>query len=173
VAGESKESGVSDAVYSLEWLPRKEAALVSGYSENTMQGLIRDAKIPVEMRPRPVWRECGPRYVVWLHMPSLLEYQRTRVMWNVAGNPHRGTAKASNTKLGTMLAEERYKRGWTQKLVSEAIGVTWARLSWWELGKSIPRIDFLVKLCELYDLPVQIRWSMVEALAWLESERRR
>jgi transcriptional regulator with XRE-family HTH domain len=44
-------------------------------------------------------------------------------------------------------------------------------VSQWEVGRNIPRIRTIVRLAELYDMPLDMRWAMVEAWAWLARSR--
>jgi DNA-binding XRE family transcriptional regulator len=151
-----------------EWLPRRQAAEVSGYSLPRLDQLFRE--LPTRDGPRV--SRSGARVVKYIHMPSLLRHQESVTRWNMTGVPHPNVTK-NFTKLGRMLRDERVARGWTQDMVCEALGTNQTQVSSWEGGLSVPQVRFIVKLCELYDLPLQRRWAMVEALAWLQTERKR
>ena len=153
-----------------EWLPRIEVVRRTGINPNTLSGLIRDRRVDVRKGPRAGSR-TGPVQVWYVNLESLEQYQRSVQSWQKKGVPH-GTISRADGALGAMLARERLARGWTQENVAEALRMTPQRVSKWECGRSVMSLQALVKLAELYDLPVVTRWAMVEELARMQREQR-
>lgn len=50
------------------------------------------------------------------------------------------------------LKQERLSRGYTQKQVATALGVTYNAISQYESGTREPSIDLLIKLCKFFDV---------------------
>lgn len=55
---------------------------------------------------------------------------------------------------GTSLKEHRLSRGLTLVQLEKATGISNANLSRWETGKTIPSLDFCVKLADYYGITV-------------------
>lgn len=53
---------------------------------------------------------------------------------------------------GEALKEQREKLGLSQSTVAKRINTSHQNISRWESGKSLPSIDFCVKLADLYDV---------------------
>lgn len=63
------------------------------------------------------------------------------------------------------LAELRYRKGWTQQEAADALQITQASYSRWELGKSIPSRNKDAKIAETFGVPLaelrkSIEWSL-------------
>lgn len=54
--------------------------------------------------------------------------------------------------IGKRIRELRKESGWTQQDLSERLATTQDTVSLWELGKSFPDVQSLVKLCRLFDV---------------------
>lgn len=52
---------------------------------------------------------------------------------------------------GKVIKNEREKRGWSQKLFGEKIGVTGKQISNYEAGVLMPPMDILAKMCDVFD----------------------
>ena len=50
------------------------------------------------------------------------------------------------------LKNERISKGYTQKRVAEVLGVTYNAISQYESGIREPNIDFLIKICDFFDV---------------------
>lgn len=50
------------------------------------------------------------------------------------------------------LKQERLSKGYTQKQVADALGVTYNAISQYESGVREPSIDLLIKLCKFFDI---------------------
>lgn len=50
------------------------------------------------------------------------------------------------------LKQERLSKGYTQKQVATALGVTYNAISQYESGVREPSIDLLIKLCKFFDV---------------------
>lgn len=50
------------------------------------------------------------------------------------------------------LKNERISKGYTQKRVAEVLGVTYNAISQYENGVREPNIDFLIKICDFFDV---------------------
>jgi DNA-binding XRE family transcriptional regulator len=150
----------------VEWLPLSEAAVASGYSVASIRALRRLRRVPVRHEVRMGSR--GRRRMTLWHMPSVMAYRRDH--HDTKGRPKPRTSR-NKTKLGTALRDLRLDRGWTQEAVADALGVRVTTVSQWEVGTNIPRIRTIVRLAELYDMPLEMRWAMVEAWAWLARSR--
>lgn len=48
------------------------------------------------------------------------------------------------------LATARYRKGWPQEQVAEAVGVTRSTLSQWERGVQVPQEFYVHRLCDFY-----------------------
>ena len=55
--------------------------------------------------------------------------------------------------VGERLAEVRSFRGDTQAMLAKKLGCSKDTVSSWEQGKSSPRLDTLIAICEMYDVP--------------------
>ena len=53
---------------------------------------------------------------------------------------------------GEALKEQREKLGLSQSMVANKINTSHQNISRWESGKTLPSIDFCVKLADLYDV---------------------
>lgn len=60
--------------------------------------------------------------------------------------------KRSVYYLGLNLRKFRQRRGLTQTRVAPHIGCTTKQLSSWEWGRTIPRIDYIIKLADFYNV---------------------
>ncbi|MGN0521476.1 MAG: helix-turn-helix domain-containing protein [Eubacterium sp.] len=60
-----------------------------------------------------------------------------------------------NEVLAKRLKEYRKKAGFTQQRLSDEIGIKRSAYAYYEIGKSAPKLDTLVKIANFYDLPVE------------------
>ena len=58
----------------------------------------------------------------------------------------------STLNYGEALKEQREKLGLSQSMVANKINTSHQNISRWESGKTLPSIDFCVKLADLYDI---------------------
>ena len=58
-------------------------------------------------------------------------------------------------KAAAFIEEKRKEKGLTQQQVAEALHVTRQAVSKWEQGKSLPDVDTLLHLAELFQVPVE------------------
>lgn len=56
--------------------------------------------------------------------------------------------------IGDALKHNRIVRNKTLQDIANATGISITSLSMWENNKSLPNIDFCVKLADLYDIPL-------------------
>lgn len=61
-----------------------------------------------------------------------------------------------NMTIGQQLRLMRLDRGWTLRRVANRVGITIGHLSALELGKNVPPIDTLRKICRAYGVDVKI-----------------
>lgn len=54
-----------------------------------------------------------------------------------------------------MIRTERMNRDWSQKDLAERTGISCSRISSIEKGKSVISVDFLIRLSEAFEMPVQ------------------
>ncbi len=140
--------------------------MASGYSVASIRALRRLRMVPVRHEVRKGAR--GNRCMTLWHMPSVMEYRRDH--HDTKGRPKPGISR-NRTRLGTALRDLRLDRGRTQEAVADVLGLRVTTVSQWEVGRNIPRIRTIVRLAELYDMPLDMRWAMVEAWAWLARSR--
>ena len=50
-------------------------------------------------------------------------------------------------RIGRFIAEERKKKGWTQKQLAEKLGISDKTVSKWECGNGFPEVSLLLPLC--------------------------
>ena len=55
-------------------------------------------------------------------------------------------------KIGKFISDERKAKGYTQKQLSELLGISDKTISKWECGKCYPQVDNLVALAILYNV---------------------
>jgi DNA-binding XRE family transcriptional regulator len=149
-----------------EWVPRKEAAAVSGYHIKTINKLTASGRVAYRMGPVPRSRK-QQQYV---HVPSLLAYKQQADAWRQGGFAVPASMEPSKTKLGTALRAWRVERNWSQEYVAKAIHSKKSSVSQWECGDRVPSVMNAVLLCELYDLDHQTRWAVIEAIAWRQKQ---
>lgn len=54
----------------------------------------------------------------------------------------------------------RINKGFTQAFVAKTIGVSKKTLGNWELGRTMPNADKIIKLCDLYEVSYDnIKWK--------------
>ena len=56
--------------------------------------------------------------------------------------------------IGKFIAEERKKKGYTQRQLSEKLGISDKTISKWERGNGFPEVSLLLPLCEELDISV-------------------
>ena len=56
--------------------------------------------------------------------------------------------------IGKFIAEERKKKGYTQRHLSEKLGISDKTISKWERGNGFPEVSLLLPLCEELDITV-------------------
>lgn len=57
-------------------------------------------------------------------------------------------------KIGGFIAEERKRKGYTQKILSEKLGISDKTISKWERGNGFPEVSLLIPLCSELDITV-------------------
>lgn len=57
-------------------------------------------------------------------------------------------------KIGGFIAEERKRKGYTQKILSEKLGISDKIISKWERGNGFPEVSLLIPLCSELDITV-------------------
>lgn len=57
-------------------------------------------------------------------------------------------------KIGGFIAEERKRKGYTQKILSEKLGISDKKISKWERGNGFPEVSLLIPLCSELDITV-------------------
>ena len=57
-------------------------------------------------------------------------------------------------KIGGFIAEERKRKGYTQKILSEKLGISDETISKWERGNGFPEVSLLIPLCSELDITV-------------------
>lgn len=57
-------------------------------------------------------------------------------------------------KIGGFIAEERKRKGYTQKILSEKLGISDKTISKWETGNGFPEVSLLIPLCSELDITV-------------------
>ena len=57
-------------------------------------------------------------------------------------------------KIGGFIAEERKRNGYTQKILSEKLGISDKTISKWERGNGFPEVSLLIPLCSELDIKV-------------------
>lgn len=57
-------------------------------------------------------------------------------------------------KIGGFIAEERKRKGYTQKILSEKLGISDNTISKWERGNGFPEVSLLIPLCSELDITV-------------------
>jgi len=62
---------------------------------------------------------------------------------------------ARKPQLNVLLRKARLSKGWTMQTVADAIGVTNACISNWEMGKSTPRPANLTAVCKTLRVPLR------------------
>lgn len=55
---------------------------------------------------------------------------------------------------GKFIAEERKRKGYTQKQLAEILGISDKTISKWERGNGFPEVSLLLPLCEELDVTV-------------------
>ena len=62
--------------------------------------------------------------------------------------------------IGKFIAEERKRKGYTQKLLSEKLGITEKTISEWECGNEFPDASLIFPLCNELRLVLFLRWQL-------------
>lgn len=57
-------------------------------------------------------------------------------------------------KIGGFIAKERKRKGYTQKILSEKLGISDKTISKWERGNGFPEVSLLIPLCSELDITV-------------------
>ena len=57
-------------------------------------------------------------------------------------------------KIGRFIADERKRKGYTQKQLSEKIGISDKTISKWERGNGFPEVSLLLPLCDELEITV-------------------
>lgn len=57
-------------------------------------------------------------------------------------------------KIGGFIVEERKRKGYTQKILSEKLGISDKTISKWERGNGFPEVSLLIPLCSELDITV-------------------
>ena len=81
----------------------------------------------------------------------------------------RGSRKRAAERLGSCLRSLRQKKGWTQSLAGEAVGVDAVTIRRWELGLFSPSSNRIGRVAEAYGVDVSILIDAAEAAGLDES----
>ena len=57
-------------------------------------------------------------------------------------------------KIGRFIADERKRKGYTQKQLSEKLGISDKTISKWERGNGFPEVSLLLPLCDELEITV-------------------
>ena len=57
-------------------------------------------------------------------------------------------------RIGRFIAEERKKKGWTQKQLAEKLNISDKTISKWECGNGFPEVSLLLPLCDELEITV-------------------
>ena len=57
-------------------------------------------------------------------------------------------------RIGRFIADERKKKGWTQKQLAEKLNISDKTVSKWECGNGFPEVSLLLPLCEALGVTV-------------------
>ncbi len=68
---------------------------------------------------------------------------------------------ARKPQLNTILRNARLEKGWTMQRVADAVGVSNACISHWEMGKTIPREQNLTAVCKALKVSVRLAREIV------------
>ena len=60
----------------------------------------------------------------------------------------------NQVQIGRFLAQERKRKGYTQKQLSEKLGISDKTISKWECGNGFPEVSLLLPLCGELDITV-------------------
>lgn len=64
--------------------------------------------------------------------------------------------------IGERIKELRLDSGWSQTTLADKLFVSQDTISLWELGKSLPDIENLVKLCQLFRVSADYLLGLVD-----------
>lgn len=67
---------------------------------------------------------------------------------------HERRKRMDQIKIGGFIAEERKRKGYTQKILSEKLGISDKTISKWERGNGFPEVSLLIPLCSELDITV-------------------
>lgn len=67
---------------------------------------------------------------------------------------HERRKRIDQIKIGGFIAEERKRKGYTQKILSEKLGISDKTISKWERGNGFPEVSLLIPLCSELDITV-------------------
>ena len=56
--------------------------------------------------------------------------------------------------IGKFLAEERKNKEYTQKQMADILNVSDKTISKWETGKSLPDLEMMSQLCQIFDISI-------------------
>lgn len=62
-------------------------------------------------------------------------------------------------KLGQNIKALRLAHKYTLRTLSIKVGVSFTTLNQWELGKKQPRINHLIRFCEIFNVKVEDLWK--------------
>ena len=75
-----------------------------------------------------------------------------------------GTSIVKNV-IGTKIKEQREQRSWSQQVLATKLAVTRQTISKWELGKSYPDLESLVRLTQLFEVSADYLLGLTEPVA--------
>jgi transcriptional regulator with XRE-family HTH domain len=75
---------------------------------------------------------------------------QTVQVWHSPGRPLRGGLRR------TAFFHARIEKGWTLSELSNHTGIAVSALHWYDIGRSLPRVDNAIKLAEVLDTTVEM-----------------
>ena len=69
--------------------------------------------------------------------------------------PLKGVIRMDQKKTGYFLRELRKTKGFTQEQLAEHLNVSGRTVSRWETGTTMPDLDLLIELADLYDIDIR------------------
>ena len=74
-------------------------------------------------------------------------------------------------RIGRFIAEERKKKGWTQKQLAEKLNISDKTVSKWECGNGFPEVSLLLPLCDELGITVNDLLSG-EVVSWKDYQKK-
>ena len=75
-------------------------------------------------------------------------------------------------KIGRFIADERKRKGYTQKQLSEKLGISDKTISKWERGNGFPEVSLLLPLCDELEITVNYYLAKEYLKRIIERKRR-